>query len=109
MVEGGIAAFSTEFYTATGDARAEQIVRDFMEKFSGHVSQLCSTGNINPLADYLGITNLGGAIKATLIAARALDSKKYAQTAVGATRLLGEISPDKISLVDYYSGISGFL
>ena len=70
MGEGGIAAFVSEYYAATGDARAEQVIRDFMEKFSGHVSQLCSTGNINPLADYLGMTNLGGAIKAALTAAR---------------------------------------
>lgn len=109
MGEGGIAAFATEYYAATGDARAEQVIRDFMEKFSGNVSQLCSTGKLNPLADYLGMTNLGGAIKAALMAARLLDSKKYAQAAVEAARLLGEISPDKITLIDYYSGISGFL
>lgn len=109
MGEGGIAAFASEYYAATGDARAEQIIRDFMEKFSGNVSQLCSTGKLNPLADYLGMTNLGGAIKAALMAARLLDSKKYAQAAVEAARLLGEISPDKITLIDYYSGISGFL
>lgn len=70
-----------------------------MEKFSGNVSQLCSTGKLNPLADYLGMTNLGGAIKAALMAARLLDSKKYAQAAVEAARLLGEISPDNRRIV----------
>ena len=39
MGEGGIAAFASEFYAATGDARAEQVIRDFMEKFSCYVSQ----------------------------------------------------------------------
>lgn len=109
MGEGGIAAFATEFYAATGDARAEQVIRDFMEKFSCHVSQLCSTGNLNQFADYLGMTNLGGAIKAALMAARLLESKKYAKNAVEAVRLFSEISVEKFTLADYYSGISGFL
>lgn len=109
MGEGGIAAFASEYYAVTGDARAEQIIRDFMDKFSYLVSQLSSTGELDPLADHLGITNFGGAIKAALMAARALDSKKYIRCAVEAARLLSGISADRFTLVDYYSGISGWL
>ena len=109
MGEGGIAAFASEYYTATGDKRAEKVIADFLDKVSESVSQLRSAGDISPVANALGMTNIGGAIKASLMAARALGSKKHLQSAVETVQLLSGISPDKFTLVDFYSGLAGWL
>lgn len=109
MGEGGIAAFASEYYTATGDKRAEQIIADFLDKVSEAVSHFRSPGDLISLADALGTLSIGGTIKALLMAARALGSKKHIQCAVESVQLLSSIAPDKFTLVDYYSGLAGWL
>lgn len=109
MGEGGIAAFAAEYYAVTGDFRAERIIRDFLDKFSGLVTRTCSKGNPNSLTEFLGITSMGGTIKAALMAARTLDSKKDIRSVIEAVGFLGGITAEKITLIDFYSGISGWL
>ena len=109
MGEGGIAAFATEYYTATGDACGEQVICDFLDKLSDTVSRLGSLDNINGISELLGATGIGGTVKAALMAARALDSKKHIKLAVEAVRIFSRIPTQKFTLVDYYSGISGWL
>lgn len=109
MGEGGIAAFASEYYTATGDKRAEQITVDFLDKVSEAVSHFRSSGDLNSLADALGTLSIGGTIKASLMVARVLGSKKHIQCAVETVQLLSSIAPDKFTLVDYYSGLAGWL
>ena len=109
MGEGGIAAFASEYYAATGDKRAEKVITDFLDKVSDSLSQLRSMGDINPVANALGTTNIGGTIKASLMSARALGSKKHLQSAVETVQILSGIAPDKFTLVDFYSGLAGWL
>lgn len=109
MGEGGIAAFAAEYYAASGDFRAERVIREFADKFSGLVTRFCSAANQNYLTDYLGLTSMGGTIKAALMAAKVLDSKKLVQSAVEAVGFLSGISAEKFALTDFYSGLSGWL
>lgn len=53
------------------------------------------------------MTNIGGTIKASLMAARALGSKKHIKLAVETVQLLSGIALDKFTLVDFYSGLAG--
>ena len=109
MGEGGIAAFASEYYMASGDARAEKVIIDFLDKISKRVPKFQLTESISTLTNMLGITSIGGTIKAVMMAARAIDSKKYIQCAVDMVRQLSSAKIENITRTDFYSGISGWL
>lgn len=61
---------------ASGDVRAEQVIIDFLEKILKWVPQFQSAESLSDMSGMLGITSIGGTIKATLMAAKAINSKK---------------------------------
>lgn len=66
---------------ASGDVRAEQVIIDFLEKILKWVPQFQSAESLSDMSGMLGITSIGGTIKATLMAAKAINSKKHIQCA----------------------------
>lgn len=109
MGEGGIAAFAAEYAQATGDPRAARILHDFREKILRAEKGVQVSGSTELIGGMLGITGLGGCIKALLMAGRALGEEAFVQTALSAAGLLCSVPADSITMCDFYSGAAGLL
>ena len=109
MGQGGIAALAAEYYAVTGDERAAEIVRTFMDGAICCVRRLKTADSIFASPGDPGITGIGGAVKAMLLAADAMDRAEYRDCAIDFISLLPKAKLDEVDMPDYYAGLSGIL